>query len=91
MRYKYHRPQARATVLLGNVRIRAENREKQQRRVENVMLANKMRNAQIANQYRLELKRLEADLHRLPPGLQRAALLMNRDQLHNQYAQYQVT
>ena len=77
--------QKKAIKLIGNIRIRSENLEKKQKRAQNVLLANQMRAAQVANQYKLELSRAEGALHGMPDGLQRQAILMTRGMLQKRY------
>ena len=73
-----------ATKLIGNLRIRAENPHKAQKRVDNAVIRNQMVAQQRANQYKLELGRLDSAIHHTPAGLQRAQLLMGREALLKQ-------
>ena len=82
----------REITLVGNHRIRADVRERDamKTRVDNAMHHNEVKRVQMANQYHLELQRLDAALHKLPPGIRRQAILMNRGALHRQYEHYRV-
>jgi hypothetical protein len=75
----------KAIKLLGNIRIRAENLQKKQKRAQNVLLTNQFRSQQVANQYKLELSRAEGALHGMPDGLQRQAVLMTKGMLQKRY------
>ena len=75
----------KALKLAQNLRIRQQNPKKAQKRVENALLANKMRAQQVANIYRSELQILDAALHRYPAGMQKDALLMNRGLLQAKF------
>ena len=77
--------QKKAIKLIGNLRIRHETHEKQQKRAANALLANQIRTQQNANQYQLELQRADGALHSMPAGSRRDALLMNRGMLQKKY------
>ncbi len=72
-------------TLVGNQRIRRDNMDASKKRMENAIFANTMRATQMANQYQLELQRLDAAMYRLPPSMQRDAILANRGTLQGKY------
>ena len=82
--------QPRAVKLIGNLRIRGENREQIQKRTENALWQNKVRAQQVTNQYHLELRRVDAALHHMHPGQQRNAVLMNRGILQKQFDDFKL-
>ena len=77
-------------VKIQNERIRAENPHKAQKRVENALLANRMRQQQAAAQYQLELQRVDAALHRQPEGLKKQAAMQARRDLKNKWADLKI-
>ena len=79
-----------AGIKLQNERIRAENPHKAQKRVENALLANRMRQQQAAAQYQLELQRVDAALHRQPEGLKKQAAMQARRDLKNKYDHFKI-
>lgn len=79
-----------AAIRIQNERIRAENPHRQQARIENAILANKMRQQQVAAQHQLELQRVDAALHRQPEGLKKQAVMHARRDLKNKYANFKI-
>lgn len=73
------------TIKIANLRIRTENLHKKQKRLENAALANKMRQAQIGEQLRLDIQRADAVLHKHPPNHQRTAILQTRGELQKKF------
>jgi hypothetical protein len=86
MKKKGGRPaKPRAIQLLGNIRIRAENREHVQKRAADALYANQIRQQQTANQFQLELQRIDNALQRIPIGLQRDSLLLSRGDIQKKF------
>ena len=72
--------------LTQNMRIRAENPEKAAKRVESILLRNKMLQQIQAGQYRLTMGRLENAISTTPPGMQREAMIRGREKLERHEA-----
>ena len=81
----------RAIKLLGNIRIRQEALETTRKRAQNAHLQNQVRNAQVVSSFQLELRRVDALLHAMPPSLKREAILMNRGQLKKRFDDIKVS
>ena len=75
---------AKATTLVGNMRIRAEAASKSRARVDHALLRNKILTQQQANQYKLGLDRLDAAAIGTPTQ-QRAHVQMGRNELQQKY------
>jgi hypothetical protein len=87
MKKKGVRPSAkpRSVKLLSNIRIRAENREHVQKRAADALYANQIRQRQSANQFQLELARIDNALQSVPTGLQRDSLLLSRGEMQKKH------
>ena len=72
--------------LTTNMRIRAEAPEKAAKRVESILLRNKMLQQIQAEQYRLTMGRLENAISTTPPGMQREAMIRGREKLERHEA-----
>jgi hypothetical protein len=84
------KPKKSTVKLIGNMRIRKENKEKTLTRAGNALYHNKIRATQTANVYENELSRLDGALYSIPAGLQRNALLMSRGELIKKHAQFKI-
>ena len=74
-----------------HLKIRMENPEKQKRRVENALYRNRLRQAEVANQYKMELQRIESALYKHPENHIRQAILMNRGVIKSKYDSLKIT
>ena len=72
--------------LTTNMRIRAEDPEKAAKRVESILLRNKMLQQIQAQQYRLTMGRLENAISTAPHGMQREAMVRGREKLERHEA-----
>ena len=74
-----------------HLKIRMEDPEKQKKRVENALYRNRLRQAEVANQYKMELQRIDSALHKHPENHIRQAILMNRGVIKSTYDSLKIT